>query len=64
MRLSTPISKHLRSVATWKLASEYMRDAFRKEMSGRMYGSGPTQQAWHFFYSGWMNHAGVTVGVR
>ena len=53
MRLSTPISKHLRSVPSWKKAAADRKAGFRMAMRGKAYGYEPTLDAWNWFNVGW-----------
>ncbi len=52
MRLSTPISKHLRNCKSWKCALASWKKAFRAEMKGRAYGYEATFSAWEWFVRG------------
>jgi hypothetical protein len=52
MRLSTPISKHLRNVKSWQEAGSLYRRAFRESMKGKAYGYDACRDAWEWFRIG------------
>jgi hypothetical protein len=62
-RLSTPISKHLRSVESWRTCLPEMRDGFRAVMRNRAYGKPETIDAWHWFYCGWFKAGRATHSI-
>lgn len=53
-KLSTPIAKYLRNNTSWHEATTNCKLDFREQMKGHAYGYEACNDAWIWFFLGWM----------